>query len=63
MVAEAVGSIFKRKDGKYFLYLPKHLAEDTGFPFNTESSNRVRIVLDPTARKVTISELKRKKPP
>ena len=26
MVSEGIGSIFRRKDGKYFVYLPKDLA-------------------------------------
>jgi len=43
MVSEGVGSIFRRKDDKYFIYLPKDLAEDTGFPFPMGSSSPVRI--------------------
>ena len=46
MVAEAKGSIFKRSDGKYFLYLPKHLVEDTGFPFKFDSAVPVIIAMD-----------------
>jgi hypothetical protein len=33
LVSQAKGSIFRRTDGKYFIYLPKALVEDTGFPF------------------------------
>ena len=33
MVREAVARLFKRKDGKYLLYLPKDLCEDSMFPF------------------------------
>ena len=33
MVNEAIARLFKRKDGKYLLYLPKDLCEDTMFPF------------------------------
>ena len=33
MVNQARGSIFRRTDGKYFIYLPKALVEDTAFPF------------------------------
>jgi hypothetical protein len=32
MVSQARGSIFRRTDGKYFLYLPTKLVEDSGFP-------------------------------
>ena len=46
MVAEAKGSIFKRSDGKYFLYLPKHLVEDTGFPFKFDSTVPVKVVIE-----------------
>lgn len=33
MVSEGKGRLFKRKDGKYLVYLPKDLAEDSMFPF------------------------------
>jgi len=33
MVNEGRGRIFKRKDGKYLLYIPVALAEDSMFPF------------------------------
>ena len=33
MVSEANGRLFRRKDGKYLLYIPKGLAEDSMFPF------------------------------
>lgn len=32
MVSQARGSIFRRTDGKYFIYLPTRLVEDTAFP-------------------------------
>ncbi len=33
MVSEGRGRIFRRKDGKYLLYLPVDLATDSMFPF------------------------------
>jgi len=33
MVSEGYGRLFRRKDGKYLIYLPKSLAEDSQFPF------------------------------
>lgn len=33
MVSEGRGRIFRRKDDKYLVYLPKDLAEDSMFPF------------------------------
>jgi hypothetical protein len=32
-VSEGRGRLFRRKDGKYLLYLPVDLAEDSMFPF------------------------------
>lgn len=43
MVKEGIGSIFKRKDGKFFVYLPQAVAEDSGFPFPVDSSRKVKI--------------------
>jgi len=33
MVNEGKGNLFKRKDGKYLIYVPVDLAEDSMFPF------------------------------
>jgi len=33
MVNEGRGRLFKRKDGKFLIYVPKDLAEDSVFPF------------------------------
>jgi hypothetical protein len=33
MVSEGRGRLFRRKDGKYLVYLPVYLAEDSMFPF------------------------------
>jgi len=43
MTREGMGSIFRRKDGKYFVYLPRDVAEDTAFPYQLNSSQRVRV--------------------
>jgi hypothetical protein len=43
MVREGTGSIFRRKDGKFFVYLPQAVAEDTAFPFPAHSSTKVRV--------------------
>ena len=37
MVSAAKGRLFKRKDGKYLIYIPKSLAEDSMFPFKGEN--------------------------
>lgn len=33
MVSEGKGRLFRRKDGKYLLYLPVDFCEDSMFPF------------------------------
>jgi hypothetical protein len=58
LVAEAKGRIFKRTDGKYFLYLPKHLVEDTAFPLYTESSAPVRVVMDLQGKRLLIMPMR-----
>jgi hypothetical protein len=58
MVAHATGRIARRTDGKYFLYLPKHLVEDSAFPFNLESSVPVRVLIDRDGEKLLIMPLK-----
>jgi hypothetical protein len=58
LVAHATGRIARRTDGKYFLYLPKHLVEDSAFPFELESSVPVRVVIDRDGQKLLIMHLK-----
>jgi hypothetical protein len=43
MVSEGRGRLFKRKDGKYLIYLPKDLAEDSMFPFKGAESIFVKV--------------------
>jgi len=40
MVSEGKGSLFRRKDGKYLIYLPVDLAEDSMFPFKDYSKTK-----------------------
>ena len=58
MVAQATGRIARRTDVKYFLYLPKHLVEDSAFPFDLESSVPVKVVIDRDGEKLLIMPLK-----
>ena len=55
MVAQARGRMSRRKDGKYFLYLPKSLVEDSAFPFEIESSVPVMVVIDSVGKKLLIT--------
>ena len=43
MVNEGRGRLFRRKDGKYLIYVPKDLAEDSMFPFKGAESIFVKI--------------------
>jgi hypothetical protein len=43
MVNEGRGRLFRRKDGKYLVYLPKDLAEDSMFPFKEADSIFVKV--------------------
>jgi hypothetical protein len=56
MVADGIGSIFRRKDGKYFVYLPKDLVEDTAFPFSITSSIKVKVSFDPGVKRIVVEE-------
>jgi hypothetical protein len=43
MVNEGRGRLFRRKDGKYLIYIPKDLAEDSMFPFKGAESVFVKV--------------------
>lgn len=59
MVREGKGRIFRRKDGKYLLYLPVALVEDSMFPFREElekeSSIRVKVSFEFNVKKLIVS--------
>lgn len=40
MVKDGRGRLFRRKDGKYLIYLPLDLAEDSMFPFKDFSKTK-----------------------
>lgn len=37
MVAKGTARLFKRKDGKYLIYVPLDFAQDTMFPFKGDN--------------------------
>jgi len=43
MVNEGRGRLFRRKDGKFLIYLPLDLAEDSMFPFKGSDSILVKV--------------------
>ena len=59
MVNEAKGRLFRRRDGKYLLYIPVYLAEDSMFPFKATPANpkvRVKTSFKIGDRKLTIEK-------
>ncbi len=60
MVSEGRGRLFRRKDGKYLIYVPKDLAEDSMFPFKGSSSILVKIRFKIGGDKLTIEQWKEK---
>jgi len=43
MVKEGKARLFKRKDGKYLIYVPLDLAEDSMFPLKGAPSIKVKV--------------------
>ena len=54
---EGYGSIFKRKDGKYFVYLPLALVEDISFPFPITKSRKVKVSFKRGEKRIVVEEL------
>ena len=71
MVSEGRGRLFRRKDGKYLIYVPLDLAEDSMFPFKdfgkgkkgAMGSLEVKISFKPSGdKKLLIEEWKEPEP-
>lgn len=60
MVNKAKGRLFKRKDGKYLIYIPVDLAEDSMFPFQTNSAVPVKISFSIGDNKLIVEDWKEK---
>ena len=60
MVNVGKARIFRRKDGKYLIYLPLGLATDSQFPFKTETSVRVKVSFKSGEEKLVIEPFKEK---
>jgi len=58
MVNEGRGRLFRRKDGKYLIYVPLKLAEDSMFPFKTDSSIKLKIAFRIGDNKLTVEKWK-----
>lgn len=62
MVNEGRGRLFRRKDGKFLIYLPKDLAEDSMFPFKTIESIYVKVSFRLGDSKVLVEKYKEPRP-
>lgn len=56
MVSSGKGRLFKRADGKFLIYLPKDLGDDSMFPFSESDSIHVRVSFVPKGPKKLIIE-------
>jgi hypothetical protein len=58
MVNQARGSIFRRTDGKYFIYVPTRLVEDTAFPLEIgETATKIMIKFKPGTKRIIIEKI------
>jgi len=60
MVNQAKGRLFRRNDGKYLLYIPRNLVEDSMFPLKVNPSVTVKISFKIGDKKLIIEEWKEK---
>jgi len=60
MVNVGRARIFRRKDGKYLIYIPKDFAEDSMFPFRTETSVRVKVSFKSGEEKLVVEPFEEK---
>jgi hypothetical protein len=63
MVNDGRGRLFRRKDGKFLIYLPKDLAEDSMFPFKGADSIFVKVTFKLGDSKLLIEKWKEPTPP
>lgn len=63
MVSEGRGRLFRRKDGKYLIYIPKDLAEDSMFPFKGSDSMFVKVSFKVGGEEKLIIERWKEPPP
>ena len=63
MVKEGRGRLFRRKDGKYLIYVPKDLAEDSMFPFKGSDSILVKVSFKLGDKKLLVEKWKEPEQP
>jgi hypothetical protein len=63
MVNEGKARLFKNTQGRYLIYLPVDLAEDSMFPFKVEDSMHVRVGFKQGENVLTITKWKEEDDP
>ena len=58
MVNEGRGRLYKRKDAKYLIYIPKDLGDDSMFPFKGQDSVFVKVSFTQGVDKLFIEKWK-----
>ena len=59
---EGKGTIFRRKDDRYLLYLPVRVVDDSMFPLKCSSSMPVKVSFNPSDGKLIVEKWKEQKP-
>ncbi|MGA3111285.1 MAG: hypothetical protein ABSE15_04545 [Candidatus Bathyarchaeia archaeon] len=53
---EGKGTIFRRKDNRYLLYLPVRVVDDSMFPLKCKSSMPVKVSFSPNDGKLIVEK-------
>jgi hypothetical protein len=53
---EGKGTIFRRKDARYLLYLPVRVVDDSMFPLKCDSSMPVKVKFNPNENKLVVEK-------
>jgi len=59
---EGKGTIFRRKDNRYLLYLPVRVVDDSMFPLKCNSSMPVKVSFSLNDGKLIVEKWKEQKP-
>jgi hypothetical protein len=63
LVSEGRGRLFRRKDAKYLIYLPKDLCEDSMFPFKGADSIFVKVSFKLGGKSIFVEQWKEPEQP
>ena len=63
MGTEGKGTIFKRKDDRYLLYLPVRLVDDSMFPLKCDGSIPVKVRFSPNEGRLIVEKWRDKDKP